>query len=310
MTRHSTAVPTFAFLVALTVFAAPARAQSPVPPQDPSPTPEAAAANATTGAAAQPADDAGKLDPLEPDFALVNLPTTLRLPVHGGNFHLTHRFNLNLRCGSNEDDCFSSRINGLFGLDSGANIGLEFRFGLMRNLQGIVQRTSIGQTIQFSVKYDAVHQNAGRPVSVSGVASIEGENNFHNNDRRRAHFAPALGFVVSREVGDALAIYLEPFWVHNTANEGQPTRDTSFLGIGARVRLGSTVNLVGEVLPRLAGLQALDDPLYGFAIEKRVGAHVFALTFTNRPATTFRQIAQGGTPTTLNLGFNLTRKFF
>ena len=52
------------------------------------------------------------------------------------------------------------------------------------------------------------------------------------------------------------------------------------------------------------------DPQFAFAIEKRVGGHVFALTFTNNPGTTFGQIAQGGNPNTLNLGFNLTRKFF
>jgi len=51
-------------------------------------------------AATQPAgeDDDEKLRPLEPDFTLVNLPTTLPLPVHAGNFHLTHRFNENLWC--------------------------------------------------------------------------------------------------------------------------------------------------------------------------------------------------------------------
>ncbi len=37
---------------------------------------------------------------------------------------------------------------------------------------------------------------------------------------------------------------------------------------------------------------------------------MFSLTFTNNPGTTFRQISSGGNPDTLNLGFNLTRKFF
>ena len=64
-----------------------------------------------------------------------------------------------------------------------------------------------------------------------------------------------------------------------------------------------------EVSPRVGGL-AIGDAQYGFAIEERVGAHVFSLTFTNGPGTTFRQIAHGGVPEHLNLGFNLTRKFF
>src|SRR6476469_6366307 len=42
-------------------------------------------------------DDDAKLRPAEPDYTVVNLPTTLPLPLHGSNFHLTHRFGENLR---------------------------------------------------------------------------------------------------------------------------------------------------------------------------------------------------------------------
>src|SRR3954464_7728795 len=38
--------------------------------------------------------------PAEPDFTLINLPTTLRLPRYKSNFHLTHRFQGNLRDGT------------------------------------------------------------------------------------------------------------------------------------------------------------------------------------------------------------------
>ena len=100
-----------------------------------------------------------------------------------------------------------------------------------------------------------------------------------------------------------------PMWVHNTPGQAVGNRDTGILGLGARLRLMPTTYLLGEVTPRIGGY-VLRDPEYGFGIEKRVGAHVFALTFTNNPGTTFRQIALGGNPRTLNLGFNLTRKFF
>ena len=49
----------------------------------------------------------------------------------------------------------------------------------------------------------------------------------------------------------------------------------------------------------------IGDAQYAFAIETRVGAHVFSLTFQNGPGTTFRQIAHGGVPEHLTLGFNL-----
>ena len=53
-------------------------------------------------------DDDAKLRPLEPDYTLVNLPTTLPLPRHAGNFHLTHRFNENLARGQLRDAAVES----------------------------------------------------------------------------------------------------------------------------------------------------------------------------------------------------------
>jgi uncharacterized beta barrel domain-containing protein DUF5777 len=274
MIRHSSSVHAsamFALTILLGTFAAPARAQS---------------------------DDDAQLRPAEPDFVVINLPTTLPLPVKGGNFHLTHRFNENLR-----NDSFSDQLQNLFGLDNGANIGLEFRFGVAKHLEAVVQRTSISRTIQFSGKYDAWHQTTSRPVSLSAIVSVEGDNNF------RQDYAPALGVVVGHTIADRLALYATPFWVHNTQTGGVDNRDTGFLGLGGRLRFLETAYLVGEVTPRIGGL-SIGDSEYAFGIEKRVGAHVFALTFANGASTTFRQLAHGGVPGALYLGFNLTRKFF
>jgi hypothetical protein len=250
-------------------------------------------------------DDDAKFRPVEPDYVTVNLPTTLPLPVHAMNFHLSHRFNEDLR-----GDSIGTQFSNAFGLDNGANIGLEFRYGVMKHLEAIVQRTSISKTIQFSAKYDGWHQTATFPVGLSAIVSIEGDNNFHNTGGgNQANFAPAIGGVVSRTIGDRLALYATPMWVHNTGTGGTTTSDTGFLGLGGRARLGKSTYFVLEGAPRLGGL-VIGDEQYAFAIEERVGAHVFSLTFSNGAGTTYRQIAHGGVPDRLNLGFNLTRKFF
>jgi uncharacterized beta barrel domain-containing protein DUF5777 len=257
-------------------------------------------ANATSAgsAAVQAAsDDDAALDVIEPDFTVVNIPTTLRLPRHKGNFHLTHRFNGNLEEGS-----FGDQASTLFGLDRGATIGFEYRFGIARHVEAAVYRSSFEQTIQFSGKLDAIHQNASNPLSLSGLISVEGTSNFHEQ------FKPALGVVASREIVDRLAVYAAPVWVHNSASAISVDRDTFYVGLGGRVRVGSTVYLVGEVSPR-AGY-APGQVEFAFGIEKRVGAHVFQLNFANTFGTTFGQIARGGSPDALYLGFNLTRKFF
>ena len=234
----------------------------------------------------------------EPDFRVLNLPSTLRLPRHGSSFQLTHRFNGNLRQGS-----FNENAGNLFGLDQGAAVGFEYRFGVARHLQVAAYRTAIDKTFQFHGKYDAVRQGNLVPVSLSALMSVEGTDNFQE------HYSPALGVTVSRTVADRLAIYATPVWVHNTAGNLNIDRDTFFVGIGGRVRVSATVYLVGEVVPRVSGYRP-DKAAYGFAIEKRAGGHLFQLNVNNGQGTTFGQLARGGFEDSLYLGFNLARKFF
>jgi hypothetical protein len=111
---------------------------------------------------------------VEPDFTLVNLPTTLRLPRYKSAFRITHRFARTL------NDDFGRVASDLFGLDSGALIGLEYRFGVMRGLQAGIYRTS-GKTIQF-FGHDLMRQSASVPFTLNAVASIEGLNNFHRGN--------------------------------------------------------------------------------------------------------------------------------
>ena len=54
---------------------------------------------------------------------------------------------------------FGSLAGNLFGIDSGAIIGLEYRFGVMRGLRAGIYRTS-SKTIQFFGQYDAMRQSS------------------------------------------------------------------------------------------------------------------------------------------------------
>jgi Membrane bound beta barrel domain (DUF5777) len=276
-----------------TVLSSAASAQESQPTSDPSRNQPAIQSNATAGA-----DDDTELVLAEPDFRVLNLPSTLRLPLHGSSFQLTHRFNGNLREGS-----LTGNAGNLFGLDQGAVVGFEYRFGIARHLQAAVYRTAIDKTFQFSGKYDAVRQGDSIPVSLSALVSVEGAENFQER------YSPALGVAVSRMVADRVAVYATPFWVHNTAGNVDLDRDTFVVGIGGRVRVSSTVYVLGEVAPRAAGYSP-DKAAYGFAIEKRAGGHLFQLNFNNGQGTTFGQLARGGFADSLYLGFNLTRKFF
>jgi len=250
---------------------------------------------------AQSTNDDAVLQPAEPDYRVINLPTTLRLPLYKSSFELTHRFNGNLR------NDFSDQAASLFGIDEGATVGFEYRFAPIRHVQLVAFRTSFDRTIQLYTKWDALHQSGSMFVSISPLLSIEGGDNFSER------YAPSVGASISRQIDDAVALYAVPMWSHNVAailNELLGVRrNTFYLGLGARVRIRPTVYLSAEVSPRLAGY-APGQAEYGFAIEKRVGAHFFQLNFTNSSLTTFAQTAAGGQEGDLQMGFNLTRKFF
>ena len=282
----------FLAIALLSVFTSAAAAQEPSSTPEPSPS-QPAMSDVTPGE-----DDDAELVLAEPDFRVLNLPSTLRLPRNGSSFQMTHRFNGNLRQGS-----FNDNGSNLFGLDQGAAVGFEYRFGVARHLQAAVYRTAIDKTVQFYGKYDAVRQDDSFPLSVSALVSVEGADNFQE------HYAPALGIAVSRMVADRLALYATPIWVHNVTAILDIDRDTLFVGIGGRVRVSATVYLVGEVVPRAGGYSP-DTAAYGFAIEKRAGGHIFQLNFNNGQGTTFGQLARGGIADSLYLGFNLARKFF
>jgi len=237
----------------------------------------------------------------QPDFTLVTLPTTLRLPRFKSSFRVTHRFGRPLGQGDLGD-----LVDDLFGLDSGAQIGLEYRFGVMRGLQAGIHRTS-NKTIEFFSQYSLLQQGEQSPVAVGVLASIDGTDNFRDS------YSPALGVALSRTLPGFAALYVEPIWVNNSnpvPSELADDNNTFLIGLGARVRIRPTVYLVGEVVPRVAGF----DPgvTHGtFGIEKRAGGHMFQLNFSNSFGTTMGQIARGGlTNDDWYLGFNISRKFF
>ena len=253
------------------------------------------------GVSAQDDDDAA-LKLAEPDFTLVSLPTSLRLPEHKLAFRVTHRFLRPLSC----DGCTSSLLGDAFGLDSGAQIGLELRFSPFRNAQVGVHRTS-DKTISFFSEYGLVRQGHQLPVDLSIIASIDGTNNFQDSH------SPSLGAVVSRRLGDWVALYAEPIWVNNSNPLPKALvdhNDTFLVGAGGRFRVSGSVYIVAEVAPRAAGY-APGVNHGSFAIEKRLGGHVFQLNFSDSFATTMGQIARGGpAPRQWYLGFNISRKFY
>ena len=278
----------FQFLLAFTiiaVFAGSAAAQT---------------ANTTSTSAAAVQDDDPDRDPndSQPDFYVATLNTNLRLPKGKMAFRLTHRFLRTLGDGD-----FGDLASRFFGLDSGAQIGLDLKFAPFSGGQIGIYRTS-DRTIQFQGSYNVIKDGNG-PIGVGLVVNVDGTDNFQDE------FSPGAAIVLSRELGDRGAIYLQPSFVGNTnliSDEGDDY--TAMAGVGARLRVLRNTYLFVEGSPRIAGYKQ-GVTLVSFGFEQRAGGHVFQLNFSNGFGTTLAQVARGGTAKDdWYLGFNLSRKFY
>jgi hypothetical protein len=275
-------LPVYLFLLAL-LAASPVQAQDPAgPPQAP---PEAN-------------DPDVRLDPMQPDFALGGLPTTLRMPRGKWAFRVTHRFTRDIGDGD-----FGDLASDLFGLDGGSQIGLEVRYGLFSGTQVGVHRTS-DKTIQIFAQHSILQQRDGGVLGLDAIATLEGWDNLTEQHQS------ALGLVLSRSLGRWAAVYAEPMFVLNTNPFSTGDENTLMLGLGTRLRVRKAMYVTAEYVPRLTGYDPNDSHI-GFGVEMRAGGHLFQINLSNGWGTTLGQLATGGIDNeNWYLGFNLSRKFF
>jgi hypothetical protein len=284
----------------LAVGVAPALASDPPAAAPKKPAAAAPPANESATVAEEQDDDPDvDVNRAQPDFTLVNLPTTLRLPARKGAFRITHRFGRPLGEGSLTD----LLADGL-GTDNGAVIGFEYRFGILKATQLVFHRTN-NRTIQFMLQREIKGQTDDFPLGISVFGSAEGTNNLQDS------YSPALGVLLSREVSERAAVYVEPFWVNNTnplPSDLVDDNSSLLVGLGARLRFTNSLYGVFEMTPRVNGFDPGKTQVEA-GIEMRAGGHSFQINVGNGFGTTFGQIARGGNDDWY-LGFNISRKFF
>ena len=246
------------------------------------------------------------VDAIEPDFNIITLPTTLRLPHNTFAFRLTHRFSRPLDGGSG----FGNLLEDFFGFDSPAFIGLGLRYGIAPGAQVGIYRNN-NKNIQIFGRYNLLWQGSDSGTGLDAFLSVEGFDNF------RDEHSPAVGIVLSQRFQDRASVYVEPIWVGNTnklafhpeAGFTSDDKNTLIVGLGARIRVLDTVYVVAEHVPRMSGFDNGDNYI-GVGLEKRVGGHLFQVNFSNGLGATPSQIAQGGDNGNWFIGFNITRKFY
>lgn len=255
----------------------------------------------TTPAFAQATEDDAVLKLAEPDFTLISLPTSLRVPRNKSAFRVTHRFVRPLDC----ELCQDNWLQDFFGFDNGAVIGLEYRYGILPGVQIKAYRARERKTLELSGQYSLWTQSQ-KPLEVSILAGVEGTDNFTDQ------YSGTIGVILTRLIGEYASIHIEPMFVGNT-NLDEPTVDednTFMIGLGTRIRIRPTVYFTAEAIPRVSGYSPSGTQA-SFAIEKRLGGHMFQVNFSNTLGTTPGSFARGSVSgNEWFMGFNITRKFF
>lgn len=259
------------------------------PPQPPPPPPDPAV---------EQSDPDIPVDALQPDFTLVALPTTLRVPQGKSAFRVTHRFTRALGQGD-----FGDLLSDFFGFDNGAQIGLELRYGLLPGTQVGIHRTS-DRAIQLFGQHNLLNERDGRPVGLDALVTLEGAENLSE------HHRSAIGLIFSKSLQRAGSVYVEPIFVANANPFETGDEHTLMIGLGTRLRVTRAMYLVAEVTPRLAGYDPGDHQV-SFGLEGRAGGHSFQVNVSNGFGTTLGQLAGGGVSyDDWYIGFNISRKFF
>ena len=253
----------------------------------------------------RPATDDSEVDPVEPDFVVVNLPTQARMPRGGWAFRVTHRFARPLGDGSLGD-----LAKDLFGFDSGGLIGLELRYGIARATQVGIHRTS-DRTVQLFGQRDVRRAEDG-PFGLAVFAAVDGLDNFTEDH------SPGVGVILSRRLGERGGAYAMPALVAHLVTPAldettDPESTTALVvGLGVRFRFSENGALLFEATPRLNAPDSDDGFRHpvSFGIERTLGGHAFQLNVSNSFGTTLGQRARGGARSGWFIGFNIARKFY
>jgi hypothetical protein len=279
------------------------------------------------------------------DYHVVNIPTPKAVRKHSLNMHFTHRFQETITPFESEDaDEHIARIsNNLLGLDSPSVSAFGVTYGITDRLYANVYRSPLCQpglckTIEIGLGYHFLDEAGRSPIALSAYSSAEGDYNF--TERFTYNFQAMIGRSITRFVN----VFFSPA-VHINANGGnrfkeflaaQPLiselrlgRHSGSFGFGVNARIRPTTSLLFEYTPRvgfklgqiipvfdstigqLTGFENDSEAAIAFGFEKRIGRHVFSLTFSNTQTTTtarYNSSNQALPPNKFSIGFNLFRR--
>ena len=274
------------------------------------------------------------------DWRLINVPTPKSVPKGTWNIDFTHRFTQPIHP-------LDESARNLFGLDSFAVASFGVKYGITDKWFASAYRSPLCQTgmcrtIEIGLGYNFLEQDADSPFALQAYTSMEGGGNFTEE------YTFNLQARMSARIGKRIYLFFSPA-VHMNAN-GQGRFDpratdffppatvaenfrlpkhTASYGFGTSVMITPNLLALFEFTPRTGFMLGINRPIFdqnfrvigfehesqpemGFGIQRNIGKHAFALTFSNTQTTTTSRYNSSNLvlkPWRFVIGFNLSRRF-
>ena len=250
------------------------------------------------------------MQPIPVGDILLTLPSSHMADATTWEVRFSHRFNQSVD---------GNGIHSLFGLDSGANVGLGLSYVPIRDVEIALIRQSALETYEATLKYALMQQARALPFSAALRVGADWRN-ARNLDDRSSYFAQAI---ISRQFGSRFDIYAVPTFITKagrvvSGNTSGALFDHAFnVPVGALVQIMPGLSLVGELVPKNRDLPAAVNSDIGWAIgiKRAIGGHLFEVLLTNSDGMTADQYVSStynGAPLhsrDKKLGFNIERRW-
>jgi hypothetical protein len=228
---------------------------------------------------------------------LINGATPYTLGARKLEVLFTHRFQQAIQDGDSHN---------LWGLDSGADVGIGLAWGATSKLDLSLYRASFQEDFELAGKFLIFEQSGRLPLTLAARAGVDHLRRPGVEDPTR----PFAQLLLARKLAPGVNLLVSPSWV----------RDTPRLRNAFNVPVGLTFPLPGEdtliEIEYIPANRDLDDSedAWHVALSKKVGGHIFEVVLGDSRATTVDQMlggdfAGGFRTRDVRLGFNIIRDF-
>ncbi len=226
------------------------------------------------------------------------------------DFRILHRFGL-----------FNQGSSNFWGLDQ-ASMRIGFDFGITKNLQFGVGRSTFLKEIDSYIKYGLLRQSTGDrsfPFTLALVGGITMNTLPFADPTAKNYFSSRLSYygqtIIGRKFSDGLTLQLSPTIVHsNLVPLVINPNDVYALGFGGRIKMNKRTAFTWDYYYNFNGLtkDVTYNPL-SVGVDIETGGHVFQLHVSNSAGMNERAFINETTGSwervDLRFGFNLSRIF-